>query len=71
MMFSNYYKYNFVENTIRTANNLQRGKHCMIDSGSSITILPNGKISNCEHFTDKNLFINKKAFQKTPEGLRE
>ena len=56
MMFSNYYKYNLVENTIRIANNLQRGKHCMIDSGSSITILPNGKISNCEHFTDKNLF---------------
>ena len=56
MMFSNYYKYNFVENTIKRANNLQRGKHCMIDSGNSITILPDGKISSCEHFTDKNLF---------------
>ncbi len=29
--------------------------HCMADSGKSVTILPDGRIGLCEHYTDSNM----------------
>lgn len=44
-----------------------RISHCMADNDSSVTILPDGHIGKCEHFTDSNFIghLNNNVFDKT------
>lgn len=56
MMHMHYYKYSYYQYIFKEPNMLQKNNHCMLDSGTAITISPEGKISNCEHNVDKNFF---------------
>lgn len=35
---------------------LRTSKHCMADSNDTTTILPDGRLGKCEHFTDSNFY---------------